>query len=682
MQGSGDLRLDLSAAIESAPGVGPARARLLREAGIETLGDLLSTLPQHYEDRRSVSTVAAATRDRPDAVTLRVRISALVRRRTRRRGLTVVEGRLQDVTGSLRAVWFNRPYLPAQVAAGAPYLVHGRLRSTARGLELFNASLAPAETATEPGLTPVYGRRGDAAPSLIARLVRGVLGPGPEVPVSDPIPRERLAARGLPSLGAALYAVHRPPADADTGAYEGRESAAHQRLAYDELLLQQLRLAAGRRLHRARPKPHHYRVDDRVRAVARELLPFRLTTAQRRVLGELVADLRRPEPMLRLLQGDVGCGKTVVAGLLMAVAMESGLQAAFMAPTELLAEQHHATFRRLYRDRYRVELLTSSTGEPRLRQGIARGECDLVVGTHALIVEALDFARLGLVVIDEQHRFGVAQRRRLEEKGERPDVLVMTATPIPRSLAMTAYGDLDLSVIDELPAGRHPPSTHVLPATARERVFAAVERELEAGGQVYVVFPLIEESGGLAAEAVAGLGAEYRRRFAAHGAIEVTGQLTPEQRRSRMDAFVAGRRRVLIATTVIEVGVDVPDAACMVIESAERFGLAQLHQLRGRIGRGARRATCWAVHGDLTEGARERLRVFAETCDGFRIAEADLALRGPGELLGTRQAGRTELRIADPVRHATLLAAARDDARAMVEQQPAEALARLVGEAR
>jgi ATP-dependent DNA helicase RecG len=679
-RGSAD-RLDLEAPIETAKGVGPARARLLREAGIETIGALLATLPARYEDRRTVTTVAEAIRARPPAVTLRARIVGLARRRTRRRHVSLVEGRVEDDTGSLRAVWFNRPYLASQVTAGALYLVHGRLRGTERGVELLNASLAPAEPGAETGLTPVYGRVGGVAPSLLARLVGGLLAPGPLLPVADPIPARLLQARDLPPLGVALSAVHRPPAGADATAFERRDTPYHRRLAYGELLLQQLQLAAARRRHRAVPKPHRYRVDDRLRAVARDLLPFRLTAAQRRVLGELVTDLQRPEPMSRLLQGDVGCGKTIVAGILMAVAMESRLQAAFMAPTELLAEQHDATMRALYGDRYRVELLTSATAGPALRERIARGECDLVVGTHALIVEALDFARLGLAVIDEQHRFGVAQRRRLEEKGERPDVLVMTATPIPRSLAMTAYGDLDLSVIDELPPGRRPPVTEVVPAADRDRVYAAVDRELRQGGQVYVVFPLIEDSGELAAEAVSGLGAEYRRRFAAHGVVEVTGQMRPDERRSRMESFSTGRNRLLVATTVVEVGVDVPTAACMVIESAERFGLAQLHQLRGRIGRGARRGACWAVHGELTDHARARLQVFAETADGFRIAEEDLALRGPGELLGTRQAGRTEWRFADPLRHAELLAAAREDARALVEELSADELAAWAEEA-
>ncbi|HVS65775.1 MAG TPA: ATP-dependent DNA helicase RecG [Thermoanaerobaculia bacterium] len=675
--------LDLGAPIESVRGVGPARAAALRAAGIGTVGALLSVLPRAYQDRRTLSTVRDILAGGVDSATLLVRLTSLSRRRIRRRGASLVEGKAVDSTGELRAVWFNRPYLADQVDPASEVLLHGRIRRSARGVELVNASVTTVDGAAPRTcarrIVPVYPRVGEVAPSTVSRLVAAVLGDGRGLPISDPIPFSLRQKRGLPSLCEALIGLHRPLPRADAALLERGESPEHQRLAYGELLLQQLALARARRAHRALPKPHRYAIDDRLRAAVRSMLSFPLTGAQQRVLGELVADLERPEPMLRLLQGDVGCGKTVVAGLLLAVALENRLQGAFMAPTELLAEQHFRTLSRLYDGRYRVDLLTGSTAQPRLRQRIASGESDLVVGTHSLITEGLDFARLGLAVIDEQHRFGVSQRRRLERKGVRPDVLVMTATPIPRSLAMTAYGDLDLSVIDELPPGRRPPATELVPRARRRRVFAAVESELREGGQAFVVFPLIADSDEIDAGAVEGLGEEYRRRFAAYGVSVATGQTSPAERERSMEAFAAGRCRVLLATTVIEVGVDVEAAGCMVIESAERFGLAQLHQLRGRVGRGSGRSACWAVHGGLTDAARRRLEVFRQTSDGFRIAEADLEQRGPGELLGTRQAGWSELRIADPVRDRALLAAARDDARDLLEELSDELTAGQLG---
>ena len=665
--------LDLSAPVESVRGVGDARARALRAAGIDTVGRLLCTLPRTYQDRREVSTVREVLEARPENATVVVRLTSLSRRRLRRRGASLVQGRAVDATGQLPVVWFNRPYLVDQVDAEREYLLHGRVRRSGRGVELLNPSVTTHDEGSARGVVAVYGRVGDLAPSAVSRVIGALLDGEDPATIVDPIPRRLLERRGLPALDVALRTVHRPPLGVDLEPLERGVSPYHQRLAYGELLLQQLRLARARRRHRSRAKPHDYVIDDRLREVVRAMLPFRLTASQRRVLGELVEDLRHPQPMLRLLQGDVGCGKTVVAGLLLAIALENGLQGAFMAPTEVLAEQHNRTLSGLYAGRYRIDLLTGSTTDAEVRQRIASGHTDLVVGTHALITEGLDFARLGLAVIDEQHRFGVSQRRRLEGKGKHPDLLVMTATPIPRSLAMTAFGDLDLSVIEELPPGRQAPVTVVAAAAERDRALDAAERELVAGGQVFVIFPLVGDSAELEAAAIEGLGEEYRRRFARHGVAVATGKMAREERHGAMDDFAAGRSRVLLATTVVEVGVDVPAAGCMIVESAERFGLAQLHQLRGRVGRGARAASCWAIHGSLTDAAAARLGVFQQTNDGFRIAEADLAQRGPGELLGTRQAGRSELRIADPERDRALLSAARDDARDLIEAlSPAE----------
>ncbi|HZI63702.1 MAG TPA: ATP-dependent DNA helicase RecG, partial [Thermoanaerobaculia bacterium] len=414
-------------------------------------------------------------------------------------------------------------------------------------------------------------------------------------------------------------------------------------------------------------KGHAYAIDDRVRAVARAVLPFKLTEAQKRVLREIADDLRGPYPMLRLLQGDVGSGKTIVAALALVLAIESGLQGAFMAPTELLAEQHFGNLQRLLGSRYRVALFTGSVGPSALdRRALARGDVQLAVGTHALIQEGVEFRRLGLAVIDEQHRFGVLQRQTLQRKGERPDVLVMTATPIPRSLALTAYGDLEMSLLDEMPPGRTPVATEVLPSSARRAVYERLRAELEAGAQAYVVFPLIDESDQVNAASLAAAGEKVRAFLGRFPSAVLHGRLAAPEREAIMRSFVRGEIRVLVATTVIEVGVDVPAATWMVIESAERFGLAQLHQLRGRVGRGPRPSRCVALHGRPSEEAEKRLEVFAASTDGFRIAEADLQIRGPGDLLGTRQAGIPTFRAADLVADREWLERARLDAQELL----------------
>jgi ATP-dependent DNA helicase RecG len=420
-------------------------------------------------------------------------------------------------------------------------------------------------------------------------------------------------------------------------------------LIYEELLRLQLGLALLRERERDEARTRHYRVDDRLRGVARSVLPFPLTGAQKKALKEIVNDLQGPRPMLRLLQGDVGSGKTIVAALALVVALENGYQGAFMAPTQLVAEQHFASLQRLLGDRYRLGLFTGNRRPP-------AGEVQLAVGTHALIQEGIEFRNLGLAVVDEQHRFGVLQRGLLRAKGDAPDMLVMTATPIPRSLALAAWGDLDVSTIDELPPGRTPIATEVLPQKKRREVYQRLREELKAGGRAYVAFPVIEEG-------VEEMGERVREYLSDFPSAVLHGRMPPAERERTMAAFAAGDLRVLVATTVIEVGVDVPEATWMVIESAERFGLAQLHQLRGRVGRGTRPSRCIALHGKLTEAGERRLKAFAGTTDGFRIAEEDLAIRGPGELLGLRQAGLPGFRIARLPDDLEWLKIARDDAR-------------------
>ncbi len=660
-------------------GIGPARAARLAAAGYETAADLLFHLPNRYEDRRTTSRIADLAAAGPH--TLRGRLEKLRRIRVRRRGLSLVRGRVVDASGAIEALWFNRPYLPKQVVEGREYALHGPVREGSGGWELVNPSVEPVDAKLLSGaIVPFYPPIEGLGPALVRRLVGDVLGAlDLDTAAPEHLPAELLERHGLPPLGEALAILQRPPANADVAELNARATPAHLRLVYGELLELQLELGRLRGRELEQPKEHEYRIDAGLRSKLEELTPFRLTGAQERVVGEILRDLASPRPMLRLLQGDVGSGKTIVAAQALVAAMESGLQGAFMAPTEILAAQHHRSLTRLLGGRYRVALLTASVdGAAALRRDLAGGRIDLAVGTHALIQEGVRFERLGLAVVDEQHRFGVTQRQLLQRKGDRPDLLVMTATPIPRSLALAVYGDLDFSVLDELPPGRVPVETRLEPEGARAEVYGWLRGRLEAGSQAYVVLPLIEESDKVKAASIEEQGEKLRAALAEFSPAVLHGRTPPEERDRVMGGFAAGSFRVLIATTIVEVGLDVPSADVMVIESAQRFGLAQLHQLRGRIGRGSARGTCVALHGRLGEEARRRLEVFGGTTDGFEIAEADLEIRGPGDLLGTRQAGLPVFRVADLVTHARWLERARADAREILAASPAPELAALL----
>jgi ATP-dependent DNA helicase RecG len=635
--------------------VGPARARALSEAGYQTVRELLYHLPFRYEDRRVVHAVSEAVGG--GSYTLRGRLASVRRLRTHRRGFSLVRGILSDGTGSIPVVWFNRPYLVSQLLEGEEWLLHGEVRESKSGPELLNPSCERPEQAIHGArIAPVYPAAGGIGPALLRRILDTIL-EKVDLPreVPETLPADLLARRGLPPLGEALQALHAPEGG-DPEELNRRRSPAHGRLIYQELLELQLGLALLRERERDEKRTRHYSVDDKLRGVARSILPFPLTKAQKRALREIVADLQGPRPMLRLLQGDVGSGKTIVAALALVVALENGYQGAFMAPTQLVAEQHFASLQRLLGDRYRLGLFTGSRRS-------AIGEVQLAVGTHALIQEGFELRNLGLAVVDEQHRFGVLQRGMLRAKGQTPDMLVMTATPIPRSLALAAWGDLDVSTIDELPPGRTPIATEVLAIKKRREVYKRLREELEAGGRAYVVFPVIEEG---SVASVSDMGERVREYLSDFPSAVLHGRMPAAERERTMAAFAAGEVRVLISTTVIEVGVDVPEATWMVIESAERFGLAQLHQLRGRVGRGARPSRCLALHGKLTESGERRLKAFEETTDGFRIAEEDLAIRGPGELLGLRQAGLPGFRIARLPDDLEWLEKARDDARELL----------------
>ena len=654
-------------------GVGPRRAGELERAGLCTCDDLLHRLPMRYEDR---SRLTRATDLRPgQTVGLCGEVVSSSLRRTRRRGFTVFELLVRDDTGMFRVVWINQPYLNTVFVPGQRLALYGKTEwREPGGLRVMNPQYELIGNIEDSGsegvhttrVVPVYERIGSLTTGHLRRLVRTALDQLPE-DMPDPLPEELRQRYDLPSRRNALADAHFPPPDVSLDRLNCFRSPAQVRLILEELFLFQLGLGLRRTSRATEPKPHVIQVNDRVRRAALAVLPFRLTNGQKQALRIVVDDLRRPYPMNRLLQGDVGCGKTMVALLAALVAMENGLQVAFMAPTELLAEQHFLTIRpALAGSRFRVVSLTGSTRAKEKREtlgALADGTADLVVGTQALVQQGVAFRALGLVVIDEQHRFGVLQRATLREKGQHPDILVMTATPIPRTLALTSYGDLDVSVIRDLPPGRTPVRTTLDPKSRREEVYAAVERELGAGHQAYVVYPLVDESTKIDLKAATAMASTLADRFPQYSVGLLHGRMSAETRDEVMTRFASGALDVLVSTTVIEVGVDVPNATIIVIEHAERFGLAQLHQLRGRVGRGTDASFCRLLYQEpVSEIGRARLTAITGTTDGFEIAERDLQLRGPGEMLGIRQSGLPTLRLANLLRDHDLLETARQEA--------------------
>jgi ATP-dependent DNA helicase RecG len=515
---------------------------------------------------------------------------------------------------------------------------------------------------------PVYRKLGEFRTKRLREIMHAVLSLLDDEAFEETLPPNLLARQQLIGRSYALRRIHFPADDAPLAEYERARSPAHLRLIFEEFFWVALAIALRRGARVKEPKGALIEVTDRLREHMLTILPFTLTAAQQRALNRILDDMQSDVPMNRLLQGDVGSGKTAVALLSMLAAMENGYQTALMVPTEILAEQHARNIKRLLAPTpYRVELLVGSlraSVKRKLHAAIAAGEVHACVGTHAVIQEAVAFDKLGLVVIDEQHRFGVLQRAALRERGFNPDVLVMTATPIPRSLAMTVYGDLDVSVIDELPPGRTPVKTVVVGEDQRAGVYKGVEREVRAGRQVYVVYPLVEESEKMDLKDATRMFEHLRDRVFPHFSIGlVHGKMKPTEKEEVMRRFVAGETQILVSTTVIEVGVDVPNASLMIIEHAERFGLSQLHQLRGRVGRGAEQSYCVLLASDKqTSVARERLGIMEETSDGFRIAEKDLEIRGPGEVMGTRQSGIPTFRIGNIVRDIEILEAARREA--------------------
>jgi len=648
----------------------PSIARFAR-LGIRREQDLALHLPLRYEDETKLMPVAAARPGTTVQVEGTVERSEVARRP--RRGLVVT---LRD-DGAALILRFLHYYASQlrQFTSGARIRAIGEVRGGLFGLEMVHPRyrVVHEDTPLPETLTPVYPTVAGVGQASLRAAVRKALG---QTDLSETVPGDGVVPQGLPPLAEAIALLHAPPPGVDHSSLAERSHPAWQRVIFDELLAQQLSLRRSRsaRAQQDAPGLTGGAMVDALLAV----LPFELTGAQQRVWSEIGADLARTQPMNRLLQGDVGSGKTVIAALAAARAIGSGFQVALMAPTEILAEQHWRKLEPwMAQAGVRIAWLTGSLKDSEkkaVRAQVAAGEADLLVGTHALIEQSVEFSRLGLTIVDEQHRFGVAQRLKLRAKtgaGALPHQLMMSATPIPRTLAMSYYADLDVSLIDELPPGRRPVVTKLISAARRDEVLERVRAVAAQGCQVYWVCPLVAESEALDLQTAIDTHARLVDALAPLTVGLVHGRLSGAEKQEVMERFVRGAVRVLVATTVIEVGVDVPNASLMVIEDAERFGLSQLHQLRGRIGRGALDSVCVLLYGTaLAPLARERLRVIYETSDGFEIARRDLILRGPGEFLGARQSGVPMLRFADLERDARLVEAARDAAATMLRKHP------------
>jgi ATP-dependent DNA helicase RecG len=672
-------RTILAQDVQFLKGVGKSRSARLARKGIKTLEDILLFIPRTYDDRRAVTRIADLKVGQKAVVVGEIVLSGTVRYPVSRRA--VFEMIVRDRTGQISAKWFNfsRVYMERAYKRGLKVILSGELHSFRQQREFIHPDIEILDS--EEGkdtnfgrIVPVYSETEGISQRQIRRILDGAVTAYAYATESF-IPADILRRRKLVSLPRALSTLHFPGDDTDPKALIEGKNTYHHSLIFDEFFFLELGLALRRR-RTARQKGIAFKSQPRLFQDFMSRLPFPLTRAQKRVLAGIEKDMGRPYPMHRLVQGDVGSGKTVVAFAAAMTAIGNGFQAAIMAPTEILAGQHYDNFRKMAEGlSVPAYLLTGSmpgSARKEIYHEVARGNPGLVIGTHALIQEGFEFGRLGLVIVDEQHRFGVLQRAALKEKGPSPDVLVMTATPIPRTLSMTLYGDLDVSIIDELPRGRKPVQTKVYAEGARPRVYEMLRHELARGGQAYIIYPLVEESETLdllnAKEMAEHLQKEV---FPDYVVGLLHGRLKGADKEAVMSRFKRGEVQVLVSTTVVEVGVDVPNATVMVIEHAERFGLSQLHQLRGRVGRGERESMCFLIaRPGRDSDAGQRLRVMEETTDGFRIAEEDLKIRGPGEFLGTRQSGLPELRTANIVRDIAILTAAREEAFRLIEEDP------------
>ena len=650
--------------VQFVKGIGPKKVKLFEKLHISTLQDALETYPRDYEDRTQLTRIADIEAE--DKYAVRAVLGTEPRVSRIRKGMTLVKCTIFDESGSLGVTWFNQPYAAAQLRVGQEYLFYGRVQGFGRGRQMVSPQAEKvAESDPHPGrIVPVYPLTAGLTQRDMARVTEAaldaVLGDWP-----DPLPELLRVKYRLPDAADALSAIHRPK-------NRGEVDEARRRMVFEELFL----LCCGlQQLKERRRADSGIRFDSSRLDEFFAALPFSPTGAQRRAIGEIAADCASGRPMNRLVQGDVGSGKTVVAAALCALAAQNGWQAAFMAPTEILAAQHAETLTpMLDKLGLRCTLLTGSMTAAQKRNALAAiesGSADVVVGTHALIQQSVVFHRLGAVIADEQHRFGVAQRAALSAKGETPHVLVMSATPIPRTLALIMYGDLDVSILDETPPGRSPVETYAVGENMRRRITAFIEKQLVAGGQVYVVCPLVEDGEGDSSLKSAEQHAKDIQAQLPHRRVAVLhGRMKNAEKDAVMRDFAAHKYDILVATTVIEVGVDVPNANLMVVEDADRFGLSQLHQLRGRVGRGTRQSYCVFFGADKGSTARERLKILCKMNDGFEIARADLSQRGPGDFFGRRQHGLPALHVADIAADLALMQSAREEAEAILAADP------------
>ena len=654
---------------------------MLQSKGLETVEDLSNYFPFRYEDRSNLKTIAQLAPGELATVIAEVRTAKLTG--LRRRSLGLFEAQFTDSSrATILGKWFHGAYLADRLTPGTRVALFGKIEfDSYRGelqmmhpeTELLSSDEEDTEIALHTGrIVPVYEAAGKVNTRQLRVLIHRILQEIPEL--EDHLPGSIRASLKFPSRTEAIRSAHFPPPGTPIRMLNEFRSPAQFRLIFEEFFWLECGLEIKRQKGRAMPGIE-FQLTDRVRDQIKKLLPFKPTNAQKRVLKEIAEDMARPSPMNRLLQGDVGSGKTIVGAEAAVIALENGYQVAILAPTEILAAQHFLSLRPLLAKVGHVAaLLTGSNTareKARLKEMLRNGMIRVAIGTHALIEKDVEFQNLGLVIIDEQHRFGVMQRLGLLQKGVTPDVLVMTATPIPRTLAMTLYGDLDISVIDELPPGRMKILTRHYTADQVELAYSAMRREIDAGHQAYVVYPVIEESETQAMKAAQQMYEHLSKEVFPDIAVGLLhGRLGSGEKEAAMEAFQSGRTRILVSTTVIEVGVDVSNATVMIIEQAERFGLSQLHQLRGRVGRGAAQSYCMLVTEKLNDTGKERIRALVDSQDGFLIAETDLKLRGPGEFFGTKQSGLPALRIANILRDPDILSAARHEARAFVERPP------------
>jgi ATP-dependent DNA helicase RecG len=664
-------RYTLETEVQYVKGVGTKLAQVLSKLNIYTLGDLLFHLPRRYEDRRHFRKIAHARIG--EAVTVSGKLVTVDNVQVR--NLTLTKAYLDDGSGVLELVWYNQPYMKDTLnkLRNSQIVAYGVIKESPYGLQMETPEWEDLPDGADPDsllsvnrIVPIYPLTEGIRQKRMRQIIWNAVQHAHLAP--EILPRSVRERVGLMPLPQALQQIHFPDS-------EQVIEPARQRLVFEEFFLLQLGVGL-QRLRTRQERGIAMRIDaDRLNEMLHRLVPFELTNAQKRVIHEIWSDMAQPHPMNRLLQGDVGSGKTIVAAAAILAAVDNQYQAAIMAPTEILAEQHYINLHRLFQPLgISVELLVgrlSNKQRQQARERIATGRGMVAVGTHALIQEGVSFARLGLAIVDEQHRFGVLQRAALRDKGIMPHVLVMTATPIPRTLTLTLYGELDVSVIDELPPGRKPVRTHWKTPEERLKVYAGVRKLVEEGRQAYVICPLIDESDKLQVRAAEEMAEHLQKDVFPDLRVGLLhGRMKPAEKEAVMDAFRAGEMDILVSTTVIEVGVDVPNAAVIVIEDADRFGLAQLHQLRGRVGRSEHQSYCVLIANPKSEDAQRRMEIMTRTNNGFLIAEEDLRIRGPGEIYGTRQSGMPSFRVADLVKDMRLLEVARQEAFHLLEHDP------------